>query len=140
MESALTYLGCSVLALVLLTTLYIVEDIKGHRILLVRARSLLDTVCNSVARKLSVSGVLFGKGFVRLLFHYIAHTVLKRFLLVLRAVEQKVEALVWRNKRLVKNIHTKKTGKSERSHLDEIADHKTEVALSSKQKEEMRSH
>ena len=137
METTLTYLGCSALVLVILTTLYIIEDASGHRVVLPRLRGHLDAVCNAVARKLSISGVLFGKGFLRLLFHYGAHSLLKRILLMLRSWEQKIETLVWNNKRVVKNINTQKS--TNRNHLDEIADHKSEVAPSEEKKKELLS-
>ena len=55
---------------------------------------------------------------------------------MLKKGEKRVEQLLRRNKQAVKGIkHNKK-----RNHLDEIADHKQEFALSDAQKEKMRSH
>jgi membrane protein implicated in regulation of membrane protease activity len=136
MVAALTYVGVSVAVLLLLTFVYVVEDMKGKRIFLARARSWFDILLLGFIAKLSVVISFFTHGFMRILLHYGAHTVLKRVLNTLRNLEKRVEDLVRHNRKVVKDISAAKT----RTHLDAIAEHKEEVALSEKQKEQMRSH
>ncbi len=136
MTAALTYVGCSVTILVLLTFIYAVEDKKGHRVFLVRFRELLDKFLFAVKQKFSATGSYFNNSLMRLLLHYGAHSILKRVLNALRRLEERVENLVRHNRRVARDIHIAKT----RNHLDEIADHKEEVALSEKQKEKMRRY
>lgn len=136
MVAALTYVGVSVAVLLLLTLVYVVEDIKGRRVFLVRARTLFDSFLLVLRSKLASIIAFFTHGFMRVLLHYGAHTILKRILSTLRNLEKKVEDLVRQNKKVVKNISSTKT----RTHLDAIAEHKEESALSDKEKEEMRSH
>jgi hypothetical protein len=136
MVAALTYVGVSVAVLLFLTFVYVVEDIKGKRVFLTRTRSLFDVLLLGIIVKLSAVVSFFTHGFMRVLLHYGAHTVLKRVLAALRTLEKRVEDLVRHNRKVVKDISAAKT----RTHLDAIAEHKEEVALSEKQKEQMRSH
>jgi cell division protein FtsB len=136
MFTALTYVGGSVTVLLLLTAIYIIEDSKGRRIILPRIRGWFDAVCRWFLLQASLFFSFFSKGFVRVLLHYGVHSILNRLLATLRKLEKKVEELVRRNRTVVKNIrkvHTK-------SHLDEIAEHKEETALSPGQKKKLRSH
>lgn len=136
MIAVLTYVGVSVAVLLLLTFVYVVEDIKGKRIFFTRVRSWFDILLLGIIAKLSVVVSFFTHGFMRVLLHYGAHTILKRVLNTLRNLEKRVEDLVRHNRKVVKDISAAKT----RTHLDAIAEHKEEVALSEKQKEQMRSH
>lgn len=136
MTLALTYVASSVVILVCLTVVYVIEDIKGRRIFLTQARTWLDSLFERLLRKGSSVMFSFSNGFMRLLFHYGAHSILKRILLAVRKLEKKVEDLVRRNRRVAKDISANK----QKNHLDAIAEHKEEVALNETQKEEMRSH
>ncbi len=136
MSIALIYVAGSLGILSLLTVVYVIEDIKGKRVFLVGFRSALDTALSFVLSKIFSLSSFFGNSVVRLLLHYGAHTILKRVLAGLRTLENKVEDLVRQNRQVAKGITTAKT----RNHLDEIAEHKEEVALSPKEKEKMMSH
>jgi len=136
MIAALIYVGCSVLFLTLLTLVYAIEDKKGQRIFLVGFRATLDKVFLFIKRKFSAVGTYFSNSLMRLLLHYGAHSILKRILNALRRLEARVEDLVRHNRKVARDIHAAKT----RNHLDEIADHKEDVALSEKEKEKMRRH
>lgn len=136
MFEALTYVGYSVGILLILTVLFIVEDRKGTKVVAVRVRNVLDAVLGKLAIKGSTHGYFFGKGFARLVFHYSMHGVLKRFLQFLKKWEQRVETMLHRNRTVAKQIQ----GEKQRTHLDEIADHKSETALTDSEKEQLRSH
>ena len=132
MVLALAYVGGSIAVLLLLSLLYVIEDIKGTRIVLPRAREAFDRALLFMRQQLKASLLFFTHGFMRLLLHYGAHTVLKRLLSTLRSLEGRVEELVRKNRRVAKDIRASK----EKNHLDAIAAHKEEVALSDKEREE----
>ena len=136
MAVALTYVGFSLVALALLTFVYVVEDIKGKRVFLLSLRAKLDTLLSVLVTKFEQVAFSFTNGFMRLLLHYGAHSVLKRVLAVIRKLEMKVEELVRHNRKVAKDISAVKV----RNHLDAIAEHKQEVALSETKKDEMRAH
>lgn len=133
---ALTYVGVSVAVLAVLTFIYVVEDIKDRRIFFIGLRTRLDAFFSFVLLKLSRFISFFTHGFMRILLHYGAHTVLKRVLAGLRKLEKRVEDLVRHNRKVAKDIHAAKA----RTHLDAIAEHKEDVALTDTEKKRMRSH
>lgn len=132
MVTALVYVGCSLVALILLTFIYVVEDIQGKRIFLLKTRDKLDTFFRWMLSKIDSALFFFSNNFMRLLLHYGAHTILKRILFWLRTLEKRVEDLVRQNRKVAKDIRTA----TSKNHLDEIAQHKEETALSVEQREE----
>lgn len=135
MVAALTYVGVSSAVLAVLTVVYIIEDIRGKRVVIPRTRAALDRGLQRFLAKFSEVSRFFTHGFVRLLLHYGAHTILKRVLTTLRNWEQKVEAMVRHNRKVAKDI---REGRSA-NHLDAIAQHKQEVALSEEEKVERKA-
>ena len=131
---ALTYVGGSFITLILLTIVYAVEDAKGRRIFFATLREKIDRTLISLSHKISSWFFGFGHGFMRLLFHYGAHSILKRVLSALQGLEFRVEDLVRKNRKIARDIRDKK-----QSHLTDVAIHKEAVSLSSQQKEEMKS-
>jgi hypothetical protein len=129
---ALTYVGVSTIVLILLTIVYVIEDSKGHRVFLLSLRAKLDALFLFILRKLVAVRTFFTHGFMRILLHYGAHTILKRVLAALRRLEKRVEDLVRHNRKVAKDISAAKS----KNHLDAIAEHKEETALSESQKEE----
>ncbi len=129
-------MGTSIAVLLLLTLLYVVEDIQGRRILLPRVRESFDRALAFIQQHIQKATSFFTHGFMRLLLHYGAHTILKRLLTALRALESRVEELVRKNRKVAKDIRESKT----RNHLDAIAEHKEEVALSQEERKERLSH
>ena len=93
----------------------------------------MDRLLNALLNKVSKWLYGFANGFMRLLFHYGAHSILKRVLAGIRTLEARVENLVRANRKIAKDIRNKT-----RTHLNDIADHKEEVALTDKEKEEMK--
>jgi hypothetical protein len=135
MTAALTYVGVCLGVLIILTFVYVVEDIKGERVFLKGSRAWLDQIFEWILKRLAGVRTFFTHGFMRLLLHYSAHKVLKRLLTTLQRLEKKVEELVRRNRKVAKTIKDAKE-----NHLHAIAAHKEEVSLSEEQKEELRSH
>lgn len=132
MVIAFVYVGCSILALLVLTIVYTIEDVKGKRVFLVGVREALDRFLTAFIQKISLWLYGFAHGFMRLLFHYGAHSILKRVLSGIRGLEARVENLVRKNRKIAKDIRNKT-----RTHLSDIADHKEEVALTDTEKEKM---
>lgn len=135
MTIALTYVGISFVALLLLTVLFVIEDAKGERVFLVRFREFLDFIILQIVLKIQKWFSIFTTGFMRVLFHYGAHTVLNRILAGLKKMELRVEELVRKNRKIARDLRNRK-----RNHLDDIADHKAEVALTNIEKEKLLSH
>lgn len=132
---ALTYVGISLGTLLVLTVFYILEDRKGNRIFLTYFRNKLDAFLFLFVQKIKQWAAIFTTGFMRILFHYGAHSILKRLLATIRGLEARLEELVRKNRKVARGL-----GEKTRNHLDEIAEHKEEVALSDKEKEQMMSH
>jgi len=137
MVIALTYVAVSIGMLGLLTFVYVVEDNKGKRIFLLGLRTKLDRFLTLILQKIERIMFSFTNGFMRLLLHYGAHSVLKRVLALIRRLETKVEELVRQNRKVAKDIGGSIKPKT---HLGAIAEHKEEMALTSQQKEDMRAH
>ena len=137
MVLALTYVACSFLTLMVLTFVYVVEDIKGKRIFLLATRTKFDVLLARGLVKIEQFMYSLTNGFMRLMLHYGAHSILKRVLAGIRKLEAKVEDLARRNRNIAKDIHKSLRPKN---HLDAIAEYKEEVALSEKEKEALLTH
>ena len=125
------------LALIILIGVFRVEDAhEGNRIMFPKLRTFFDRLVVYLGDKLSKVDTYLGRGFARLMLHYAAHGILHRLLSFIGRTEQKVENLLRRNKQVATDIRVSK----KKTHLDEIAEHKEEVALTEKQKMKMRSH
>jgi hypothetical protein len=133
---ALIYVGVSIGVLLLLTFVYVVEDIKGERVFLLSLRAKLDAFFVYVLRRIELMMFSFSNGVVRLLLHYGAHTILKRVLAFIRGLEVRVEELVRKNRRIAKSIGALRSG----GHLSALAEHKEEVALTDKEKADLLTH
>jgi hypothetical protein len=133
---ALTYVAISFGVLLLLTFVYVVEDIKGERVFLVGVRDKLDILFVRILRKIELFMFSLSNGFVRLLLHYGAHSILKRILAFVRKLEMRIEELVRKNRRVAKSIGALRTS----GHLGTLAEHKEEVSLTEKEKSDLLSH
>ena len=137
MTTALTYLACSTLALVIIAGVFRVEDARdGQLVVLKKARLWFSKVVTAAFTKLSKLDTYIGKGFARLMLHYAAHNILRSLLLLIEKIENKIKSLLKRNTQVAKDLRLTK----EKTHLDHIADHRIETALTDAQKKKMRSH
>lgn len=136
MFTALVYLGSSLLMLLLLSFFYAYEDRRGGRVFLVGLRNLLDRLLSGLYHFLVRVSKAFGTSFLSLLLHYGAYRLLKRILLWVKGFEHRLESMVRQNKAVAREYRAER----ERNHLDEIADHKYESALTEKQKDRLRQH
>lgn len=129
------WVGGSAIVVCALLIFYSFEDKKGGRIVLPRFRLMLDHVVEACGRSLLRAGDFMGGRFLRLLIHYGLHTILKRLLFFLRSLEGKVEEMVRQNRRRAKDV----TQPHVENHLDAIAQHKEEVALTEREKRKLRA-
>lgn len=137
MTAALIYLTGSIIALSIIAGVFRIEDAQGGQLIILRrVRGFFDRVVLWIITCCSWIGTYIRHSFARLFFHYLAHRLLKRLYAVTRTLELKTEELLRQNKRTARRISTER---HERSHLDEIADHKQKTSLSDAQIEKMRS-
>lgn len=137
LTAALIYLASSALALVIIAGVFRVEDAREGRLVVFKtARVLFDKIITMVFYRLSKLDTYIGKGFARLMLHYAAHNILRSTLLLIQKLENKIKGLLKRNTQVAKDLRLTK----EKTHLDHIAEHRIETALSDAQKKKMRSH
>jgi hypothetical protein len=133
MTTALVYLGGSAFVLLLLSFFFGLEDRRGDRVFLKGLRGWIDTLFVSLGNTTAFFLKQFWTGFVRLLFHYGAHQLLKRVLRSLQGLEHRLEKLVRQNKAVARELGVER----QRTHLDEIADYKQESALTTRERNKL---
>jgi hypothetical protein len=134
-ETAATTFVASLVVFVVSVTLVQIEVIRGRRILLVSFRELIDRqLCNisSAWRSLWHD---FSKYIVKLGWYYSVHSLLRFVLQLLVSVYTFFEHKFEHNRRLTKELRKEKRHRTKKTHLTEIADHKTMVSLSSAEQE-----
>lgn len=127
----------SALTLVILTGVFRVEDTSGKIIVLGALRRRFNAALTILIAQVKSWHPYVGRGFVRLVLHYLAHGLLRRILAGIRRVERWIEQLMRQNRLIAKSIDAEKR---HNSHLQAIADHKAETALSEREKRRLRSH
>ena len=137
MTTAFIYLASSIITLSVIAGVFRIEDAQGGQLLVLRrVRGFFDRVVLWLIMCCTWIAAYIRHSFARLFFHYLAHRLLKRLYAVTHRLELKTEELLRQNKRTARRISTER---QERSHLDEIADHKERTSLSDAQIEKMRS-
>jgi hypothetical protein len=104
MVAALTYVLVSIVVLIVLTFVYVIEDRKGERVFLLAYRQKLDEWISKAIALIERFMFSLSNGVVRLLLHYGAHSILKRVLAFIQNLEERVEDLVRKNRRIAKSI------------------------------------
>lgn len=132
MVTALICFFVSTVVLLLLSVLYIFEDVQGHRVFLISFRSLLDRGLMSLFGWIARIFGSVWRGVVRFVLRYGVYSFLGIVVARLRYWEKRVEDIVLRNRRSVNRTRTTRT------HLDDIADHKQSTALTDEEKRQMR--
>jgi hypothetical protein len=136
MTLVLTIIGVSVGVLVLLLSLFKAEESRGSRIVLPRVREYLDRGIVGFSNKLAYFFGHLGSGVVRTTFHYLLHKFLNVCIALLTKSKAFLAHLQLRNKRVAKVMKAKTT----ENHLDAIAAHREETALSEEEKRQRRLH
>ncbi len=137
MTTALTILVCSTLTLACIAGVFRVEDAQeGQRIIFKRTRAGFDWLVLVCIGLYTNTRNYLSKSIFRLMYHYGAHTVLSRVHALTQRIHIRIEKAMRQNKQIARTIRSQK----ERNHLDEIADHKEETALSQEERERRRSY
>lgn len=133
MTTALVYVGGTTLALLLLSFFFVLEDKRGHRIVLRRARAGIDLALLAFIRMF--------RTYLRRCLSMVAHTVfthgiqgvLQFLLRIVRRIELRIEQVLRQSRSTRRTVN----GNRVRNHLDEIADHKEESALSTSERNKL---
>ncbi len=127
----------SALTLVILTGVFALEDTNGKMVVLGAPRRRFNTALTTLIARAMGWHPYVGRGFMRLILHYLAHGLLRRILIGIRRIERWIEQLMRQNRQVAKTIDAEKR---QNSHLQAIADHKLETALTEREKRRLRSH
>lgn len=136
MTLSISILIGSAITLVILAGVFRLEESKGRLVLLPGLRAGFNYLLNSFYSRLHNWHPYLGQGFVRLILHYVMHGILRRLLNVVRFIERAVERLMRQNRQVAKTIDAEKR---QASHLEAIAEHKVETALSEREKQRRRA-
>jgi hypothetical protein len=132
MSPITTGLIASILSLFLLSLLFLYEERKGVRFL-GKLRVYADIVVLKTTRAVHSMLRFVGRDFVRQVFHYASHQVLRFILFLIRRVEEALRNAIRVNKTLAKSVEEER---DTRTKLEEIAFHKAANALSDEEKKE----
>lgn len=131
--SLYVFLG-SIVSLILYMLFLKAENIQGRRLFLVGLRLKLDNLLTNIFSALSkFSNFISGK-VIRLSIHFIVHQVLVIILSILKFLESHISKLQWRNRILARRVRLTET----KNHLDLIAEHQEENALTDKEKQKLK--
>lgn len=136
MFSSVSLIVITGVVLLLLLTLYRIEDVRGKRIFLSKVRAGADRLVEYISFMLVSSTSYFLGRSIKFLLHHGVQNLLKKSLRLVRSVELRLEYALRQNKNNRRSLSKEHV----RTHLDDIADHKVSSALTEKQKQEMRSH
>ncbi|MFN3188348.1 MAG: hypothetical protein ACK42D_02270 [Candidatus Paceibacteria bacterium] len=110
-----------------------IEQRRGTRLFAIGLRGFLDRICDRITRKLCLCYVSITRHKMKLSWYYSIHAVLVAVLAFLGVTYTKIENVVISNRDKAKKIRKEKQS-LKKTHLTEIAEHKENVQLSSKEK------
>ena len=137
MQEELTVLGISAVVLLVLTALFRIEAKKKKRFFLSTVRGWLDAVVASVTHQCVCFFAHMRAGMMRTTVHYVVHHILGSIILFLTGLQKKLFRLYEKNKWQQKVSLQNQGGDA---HLNAIAEHKKDTALTAAQKRKMRKH
>lgn len=135
MTTALIYLGASLFILTTLIVLFRIEDAYGDRIIFNRLRSAGDRFLAAGKAQQGAVAQSGGINHVRITWHYVIHTLLKRIQGGLRRIQGHLDHSIQKNKAAARELQG-----SGDTHLSAIAAHKEKVALSEEERERRKAH
>jgi len=137
MNTALLILGSSGLLLLLLSGIFLIEDYRqGKLLVLARVRNIIDHAMHHIVTRMHTLQLKITQGVLLSAGYYLLHSILKQALRFARSFELKIERMLHHNKSRASAL----VQGSEKTHLESIADHKFEVALSDAQKRKLKAH
>ncbi len=131
--SLFVFIGSAV-ALIFYTLFLKAENIQGRRLALAGVRHKLDNGLASVVGGLSKVSNYVSSRVIRLTIHFIVHQFLVIILSILKFLESHISRLQWRNRILARRVRLTET----KNHLDLIAEHQEENALTDKEKQKLK--
>lgn len=114
------------------------ERRRGRRFFAVGVRAWLDGVVETLGERLAKGTDYFVRYFVQLNWYYSIHSVLRTLLRGLVTVYTYFENLFERNRKRTKKLRREKHELSEHNHLQQMAKHKEETALTPAQQRKLR--
>lgn len=130
MTEGLIYCGVSSIVLGAILFLFRIEAGVGRRIIFPGLRARGDDAVVRLGMFGRMLGEQFGFRAVRIVLHYLMHIVLTLVIRFVRTFEKTLVRLQLRNRAVARTVRTE----GEKSHLELIAEHKVEQALSPREK------
>lgn len=138
LSTALTAFLISVTTFVMLVLVTQQERRRGRRFFATTLRSWLDRKIDHLGKRVGEHGDHFMKYMVQLNWYYSIHSVLRTLLRGLVVVYTYFEDMFERNRRRTKKLRTEKRQLNELSHLQQVAKHKEETALTPAEQRKLR--
>lgn len=110
------------------------ENIQGRRLFMSSFRSKLDNLLLSLYGAVNKFSRFISGKVIRLSIHFVVHQVLVVILSILKFLESHISRLQWRNRILARRVRLTET----KNHLDLIAEHQEENALTDKEKQKLK--
>jgi hypothetical protein len=127
------FIGSGVL-LLLFSFFLKAESIRGQRLILVSGRNQFDYYLIKLISASSQAFNFISGKVIRLTLHFLIHQVLAFMLQTLRFLESHISRLQWRNRILARRVRLAEV----KSHLELIAEHQEENALTEKEKQKLK--
>jgi hypothetical protein len=130
--------GVSLLVFIILSVVVRAERRRGRRFFASRLRAWLDARVDVGTKWLLKSWDHFVKYIVQLNWYYSIHSLLKTVLKMIVAFYSYFENIFERNRKRTKQLRAEKRQLGEMSHLEQVAEHKEDTALTPAQKKSLR--
>ena len=137
MSLALIIAGTSFILLVCLSRLFTLEKRAGKRFVLATTRFALDNIIVAFTDAVHRFFVYVTKYVITLSWYYSLHAFLGVTLKFLASIYYMVENITHRNRDKARKIRQERK-QSNRTHLEQLADHKDETKLTEQQKKKMK--
>ncbi|MFT7644601.1 MAG: hypothetical protein ACI9BF_000250 [Candidatus Paceibacteria bacterium] len=134
----MSILGVSVVTFIILLIVTQKERRRGRRFFAARARAWLDIYADKIGRWAFVSWDHFIKYILQLHWYYSIHSVLRTILRVITVFYEYFENVFEKNRRRTKQLRAEKRQLGELNHLQKVAEHKEDTALTPVQKRKLR--
>lgn len=136
--TALTTFLTSVVVFLVLVIFTQLERRRGERLFAGGLRTRLDFFLEQIANWVARYGKHFMRFMVQLSWYYSIHSVLRTILRVIVAIYTFFETVFERNRKRAKELRAEKRQLSERNHLQQMAVHRVDTALTPKQQKKLK--
>lgn len=120
--------------LVLVLVLFQIETRRERRVALVRFREWLDRLVARAGAGLTYLGRHIGIGTMRIVLHYVLHTVLDRLLRLSDQFGMYLERMQRRNRNIVRTVRDEQV----KTYFDLVAEHREEQPLDAKKRKQIK--